>query len=71
VSLKGHESDGGEGHAAPKLHAAHSRADVIRAWTPWAILTVFIFIWGLPPVKEFWNSIFAPKFPLDGLHNLI
>jgi lactate permease len=38
---------------------------------PWAILTVFIFIWGLPPVKEFWNSIFAPKFPLEGLHNLI
>ncbi len=71
VSLKGHETDGGEGHVAPKVHATHSRADVIRAWTPWAILTVFIFIWGLPPVKEFWNSIFAPKFPLEGLHNLI
>ena len=71
VSLKGHETDGGEGHVAAKVHATHSRADVIRAWTPWAILTVFIFIWGLPPVKEFWNSIFAPKFPLEGLHNLI
>ena len=71
VSLKGHETDGGEGHVASKVHATHSRADVIRAWTPWAILTVFIFIWGLPPVKEFWNSIFAPKFPLEGLHNLI
>ena len=43
----------------------------MRAWTPWAILTVFIFIWGLPPVKAWLNSIFAPEFALAGLHNLI
>jgi len=70
VSLKGHETDGGEAKTAI-VHTQHSRADIIRAWMPWAILTVFIFIWGLPPVKEFFNSIFAPKFPLEGLHNLI
>ncbi len=70
VSLKGHEKDGGEGHAmtAPTKHA---RADVIRAWTPWAILTVFVFIWGLPPVKAWLNGVFAPAFPIGGLHNLI
>jgi lactate permease len=44
---------------------------VIRAWTPWAILTVFIFIWGLPVVKTWLNSIFAPQFAMQGLHNLI
>jgi len=71
VSLKGHEVDGGNAQPTSQVHPTHSRADVIRAWMPWAILTVFIFIWGLPPVKEFWNSIFAPKFPLEGLHNLI
>jgi lactate permease len=49
----------------------HSRADLVRAWTPWAILTVFVFVWGLPPVKNFLNGIFAPKFPIEGLHNLI
>jgi len=70
VSLKGHETDGGEAKATI-VHKQHSRTDIIRAWMPWAILTVFIFIWGLPPVKEFFNSIFAPKFPLEGLHNLI
>ncbi len=70
VSLKGHEADGGEGHemAPPTRHA---RADVIRAWTPWVILTVFVFIWGLPEVKAFFNSIFAPKFPIEGLDKLI
>ena len=44
---------------------------MIRAWTPWAILTVFVGVWGLPPVKAAFNGIFAPAFPIDGLHNLV
>lgn len=55
----------------PRPVVTHSRADLVRAWTPWAILTVFVFVWGLPPVKNFLNGLFAPKFPIDGLHNLI
>ena len=70
VSLKGHEADGGEAHASQPI-TQHARADVIRAWIPWIILTVFVFIWGLPVVKNFWNDIFAPKFPIEGLHNMI
>jgi lactate permease len=70
VSLKGHENDGGQAQPAREI-TKHSRADLVRAWTPWAILTVFIFIWGLPPVKAWLNSIFAPEFALAGLHNLI
>ena len=57
--------------AAGTARVQHSRADIIRAWTPWAILTVFVFIWGLPPVKAALNSIFAPNFPIQGLHNLV
>jgi lactate permease len=59
------------GAAQPVVHGQHSRADIIRAWTPWAILTVFVFVWGLPPVKAALNSIFAPNFPIQGLHNLV
>lgn len=70
VSLKGHENDGGQAQPSRAI-TQHSRADVIRAWTPWAILTVFIFIWGLPVVKTWLNTIFAPQFALEGLHNLI
>ncbi len=70
VSLKGHEKDGGAGHlaAAP---TRHPRAAVVRAWTPWVFLSVFVFIWGLPPVKAFFNGIFAPTFQIGGLHNLV
>ncbi|GAB2834098.1 L-lactate permease [Comamonas piscis] len=57
--------------AKPRAVVAHARADVIRAWTPWAILTVFVFIWGLPPVKAALNGLFAPSFPMTGLHNMI
>ncbi|NJD33659.1 MAG: L-lactate permease [Betaproteobacteria bacterium] len=70
VSLKGHETDGGEAKA-PVPVTVHPTADVVRAWMPWVILTVFVFIWGLPVVKDFFNGIFAPKIPIDGLHNMI
>jgi lactate permease len=65
-------SDGAmHGKAQTVARTQHSRADIIRAWTPWAILTVFVFVWGLPPVKAWLNSIFAPNFPIQGLHNLV
>ena len=69
-SLKGHENDGGDAkeEVAPVVH---SREALIKAWTPWAILTGFVFVWGLPPVKTYLNGIYAPKFEMAGLHNMI
>ena len=55
----------------PRAPVRHSQADLVRAWTPRAILTVFVFVWGLPVVKTYLNGIFAPTFPIAGLHNLI
>jgi len=68
ASLKGREAE-----TAPRTESAakYSRAELVRAWTPWLILTVFVFIWGLPPVKAYFNTLFAPKFPMDGLHNAV
>jgi lactate permease len=70
VSLKGHESDGGEGHAG-EAPIRHPRAAVIKAWTPWVILTVFVFVWGLPAVKSYLNGLYSPKFAIEGLHKLV
>jgi lactate permease len=69
-SLKGHETDSGQPKPAAPI-TPHSRAELLRAWTPWLILTVFVFIWGLPPVKAWLNGLFAPSFPIEGLHNLV
>ncbi len=49
----------------------HSRQDVISAWLPWIILCVIVFLWGLPQVKNWLNSISNPQFPIEGLHNMI
>lgn len=47
------------------------RKDMIRAWTPWMILVVFIFAWGVPTVKTAMNSISAPEYQVAYLHNLV
>ncbi|HEY1458446.1 MAG TPA: L-lactate permease [Casimicrobiaceae bacterium] len=50
---------------------AHSSAEVMSAWLPWIILCVIVFIWGLPQMKTWLNSISNPQFPIEGLHNMI
>jgi lactate permease len=47
------------------------RKDMIRAWTPWVILVIFIFAWGVPTVKTALNKISAPQYEVAYLHNLV
>jgi lactate permease len=56
---------------ARKVHHGFSRGQVFKAWMPWVILSVLVFLWGLPQVKTWLNGISAPKFPIEGLHNLV
>lgn len=48
-----------------------STKDMVRAWTPWVILTVFIFAWGVPTVKSSLNSVSAPEYKVAYLHKLV
>ena len=66
---RGHESDGGE--AKVMAITQHSSAELVRAWTPWLLLTVFVFIWGLPVVNPALNGLFAPSFQIPGLHLMV
>ena len=69
-SLRGNDPSAAEAKP-PQPIRQHSREALIRAWTPWVILSVFVFIWGQPVVKTWLNTLFAPAFPMPGLHNLI
>jgi lactate permease len=39
--------------SSPPPEAAHAvtRADVVRAWVPWALLSVCVFLWGVPQFR--------------------
>lgn len=49
----------------------YSAGQVIRAWSPFIIMTLFIIAWGLDPVKSALNSIGILKFEIPGLHDSI
>ena len=49
----------------------HSRGLVARAWVPWLVLSVLVFLWGLPTVKTTLDKLSAPKFPVVGLHQMV
>ena len=48
-----------------------SREQIIKAWVPWVILSLLVFLWGLPQIKDLLNAVSMPRFPIDGLHNLV
>ena len=64
--FEGHEVD-----RAKRGDHGHTTAEVVRAWVPWGILSVLVFLWGLPSVKKFLDNISIVKIPIAGLHNMI
>jgi lactate permease len=43
----------------------------LKAWTPWIILSVVVFAWGLPEVKKVLDGISKPTLTLSALNNLV
>jgi lactate permease len=43
----------------------------LRAWMPWIFLSLFVFLWGLPPVKNLLNGLFAPDIHVPLLDNAV
>ena len=44
---------------------------IFQAWTPWIILSVLVFVWGLPQTKTFLDGLSAVRIPVPELHNLV
>lgn len=42
-----------------------------RAWTPWLVLSAFVFLWGTPQVRAGLDSVWAAKVPITGLNDLV
>lgn len=41
---------------------------VMRAWMPWLLLTLFVFVWGLPGFKNYLDTVSAPQWQVPVLH---
>lgn len=52
-------------------HETYSSALLRRAWTPWILLSVLVFLWGVPAFKKAVDKASAPSFAVAGLHNLV
>ncbi|MDB6123776.1 MAG: glycolate permease GlcA [Pedosphaera sp.] len=49
----------------------HTPTAVRKAWAPWILLSCFVFLWGIPKVKTFFDGASSPKFEVAQLHNAI
>src|SRR6059058_4136024 len=46
----------------------HTPGQIIKAWMPFAILSVFVLVWGLPSVKGAMNRATTPVWDVPYLH---
>jgi lactate permease len=56
---------------ATATSSAHARSEIVRAWVPWVLLSLLVFVWGVPQVKKILNNISSPKYQVGGLHNVV
>ncbi len=42
--------------AATTQPRVHSKGESFRAWMPWIIMSILVFVWGVPQVKEVLNG---------------
>lgn len=60
-----------ESQTEGKEELKYSAGQILKAWSPFIILTIFITAWGLKPVKEALDYFAIAKFPIPGLHEMV
>ncbi|HUT07434.1 MAG TPA: L-lactate permease [Candidatus Latescibacteria bacterium] len=62
----------GEEETGPPLPRGRLTAgELLRAWMPWLVLSVFVFLWGIPQVKAFLDGLSIVRIPVPGLDKLV
>jgi lactate permease len=46
----------------------HTAGEVRRAWAPWLLLSLLVFIWGIPQVKNFFNGEYRIQTPAAAIY---
>jgi lactate permease len=58
-------------HQKEEIVAKPASRDALIAWMPWIILSVVVFVWGLPQVKTWLNNISIVNITVPYLHNQV
>jgi len=68
-----HASEARASARAPAKHALPDgrASDTLRAWLPWIILSIVVFVWGLPQTRSFLDGVSALKIAVPHLDNLV
>jgi lactate permease len=56
--------------AVQTQHRKHTAGAVLRAWTPYLLLVVFVLLWGLGPARERLECVTA-QWEVPGLHQQV
>jgi lactate permease len=59
------------GAAAAADEARPDATRVRQAWLPWIILSLLVFLWGIPWFKNWLDGLSVVRMAIPGLHNLI
>lgn len=65
------ERAGGKGKPNRPAPGPTDRKQTLKAWLPWAILSLFVFVWGIPQVKAWLDHLSSFKIPVPGVNGLI
>lgn len=49
----------------------YTTGQIVRAWSPFIVLTLMVIAWGMQPIKDIFNAVAQTKFAFPGLHNAI
>src|SRR6202008_1066075 len=55
-------------------HFAHrtvTAREAWSAWMPWIVLSIIVFLWGIPQVKNSLNHLSLYKFPIPYLNEVV
>jgi lactate permease len=51
--------------------ANHTTREILRAWLPFAILSIVVLVWGLPSIKGVMNQVTTPIWNVPYLNNAV
>jgi lactate permease len=54
-----------------RFQHGHSSATIFKAWLPWIVLSLVVFLWGMPSISAWMDARTTVKFAVIGLHNVI